>query len=716
MQKHRVRHGFASRLRLLLASSVGVGLALGAGVNTAAAQDPSGVLRVEVVSGPMGVPGAEVSVNGVTATTDATGLARLTLPAGSVSVMATKDGYEMGTGRVDVVRGAERTARVVLAPIVPGEDTVVASTRTGRRIGDETLPISLLGRTEIEDRMLNAPGDIATLFNGMVGLRPQTTSTVLGTAAVRVRGLPSHYTRILADGAPLYGDRPGGHAPLRIPPMDISHVEVIKEPASALFGSDAVAVINLLSQRAGSVPNREFLFNQSASGATDAMFWLASPPGRSWSTTLLAGAHRQSENDIDDDGWSDLPGYQRIVARPRVDWNNGRGRSVSGVAGVTFEEREGGSDFAREELETKTAEGALSGQMLLDSGYIIGGSAVLFVQSRTHDFSDRREGDRFQTATIELTLRRPSGRNTWLAGIASDWYALRSGQDLPSTYVSTRPGIFVQDDLTVSPWLLVSGSARLDHHNLYGFLLSPRGSALVRSGSWSARVSAAQGYFTPRPFMEETEAAGLDRLTIDDPLELETARTISGEVTRRGDAGEVTIAVFRSEIENPGQIDRTTYTLRTETEPIVSQGVELVGTLRYGPGLIVGNYAYIHTREHGDRDLALTPRHRAGVTASADASEYGRLGVELSYTGTQRLDANPYRSTSESYVLLNLFFERQFGQRWGLFFNAQNLTNVHQTHWDPIARPEPDVDGRWTVDAWAPLVGRMFNFGVKVSF
>ena len=89
--------------------------------------------------------------------------------------------------------------------------------------------------------------------------------------------------------------------------------------------------------------------------------------------------------------------------------------------------------------------------------------------------------------------------------------------------------------------------------------------------------------------------------------------------------------------------------------------------------------------------------------------------MQVIFTGEQRLDANPYRSTSESYTVVNLLGEYPFG-RWRVFANAENLTDVRQTHWDPIARPSPDVDGRWTVDAWAPLAGRVINVGIKVSF
>ena len=420
--------GKKPRLRSILSSLLVAGLTPGfglAGGNADAAQAQTGTIRVEVVAGVVPVEGATVSAGDVFTATDASGVGTLTLAPGLFSVVATKDGYQLATAVVDVVAGAERTVRLVMVRTTQEAGTVVASTRTGRRIDDQAVPVAIVDRDQIEARMLKAPGDIVTLFNEMPGVRAQTTSPELGLTMLRIRGLPGHYTRLLSDGVPLYFDRPGGHALLRIPPMDLGRVEVIKEPASALFGSDAVSVVNLLSRRPASEPSREFLFSQSAPDATDAAVWISSPPTGSWSSTFLFGGHRQEETDVDDDGWSDIPGYERAVAHPRVFWDNKQGKSVAGVADVTFEKREGGSEMARESLETKTAAGSLSGQMIFRERYILAGAAALFVQSRTRDFSDGREGDRLQTATIEITLRRPTARHTWLAGIASDWYALR---------------------------------------------------------------------------------------------------------------------------------------------------------------------------------------------------------------------------------------------------------------------------------------------------
>ena len=70
------------------------------------------------------------------------------------------------------------------------------------------------------------------------------------------------------------------------------------------------------------------------------------------------------------------------MIRQRTFWTNGAGKSVAGVAGATFEKRKGGSDFAREALETKTADGGLSGDVMPDylhlseAGYQIWADAI----------------------------------------------------------------------------------------------------------------------------------------------------------------------------------------------------------------------------------------------------------------------------------------------------------------------------------------------------
>ena len=58
---------------------------------------------------------------------------------------------------------------------------------------------------------------------------------------------------------------------------------------------------------------------------------------------------------------------------------------------------------------------------------------------------------------------------------------------------------------------------------------------------------------------------------------------------------------------------------------------------------------------------------------------------------------------------------------WGvgrsrIFLNVENLGDVRQTREHPLVRPSGAIDGRWTVDAWAPLEGRTINGGIRLRF
>src|SRR5687767_10743512 len=98
-----------------------------------------------------------------------------------------------------------------------------------------------------------------------------------------------------------------------------------------------------------------------------------------------------------------------------------------------------------------------------------------------------------------------------------------------------------------------------------------------------------------------------------------------------------------------------------------------------------------------------------------EGDEWGRIGFEAYYTGRQSLDDNPYRDVGRRYLLFGGLFEHRVG-RARLFINVENLADIRQTKYDPLIRPTRLPDGRWTVEAWGPLDGRVWNGGMRVSF
>jgi iron complex outermembrane receptor protein len=696
-----------------------------------AAQGQTGTIRVRVRAAEKPVENAEVVVAGTTHRTDASGTTTVTAVPGTVDLTVVKTGFAPATASVQVAAGGEQEVFVELQPRPTVEETVtvVASTRTDKRLEDQPMRVEVLAREEIEEKMLMTPGDIVMMLNEMGGMRVQATSPSLGAASVRIQGMRGRYTRVLSDGLPLFGDV-GGLGLLQIPPMDLGQVEVIKGVASALYGAGAMGgVINLLSRRPAGEPAQEFLLNRSTRGATDAAAFLSAPLPRGWSTSLLSGGHWQETTDVNDDAWADLPGYERAVVRPRLFWDGGHGRTFFATTGFTYEDRNGGTPDGQllaatgqpyvEALETRRYDAGAVGQFLFGDRYVLTARAAIARQNHDHQFGEVLERDRHDTAFGEVAVRGTAGRQTWVAGLAieRDAYVPR---DVPGfDYTFTVPGAFIQYDVNVTPSLSLSSSGRLDVHSEYGTFVSPRVSALARAGRWTSRLSVGTGFFGPTPITEETEAAGLTRLTILQPLKAERGSSASFDLSRTDGPLSYTATLFASRVNDPMHIERSpSYLLSTLPDPTTNAGLELLGTWRRAPFSVTATYTYVRARETVDavqEDVPLTPRHSAGIVGMWEKQDVGRVGIEWYYTGRQSLEENPYRALSEPYMIVGLLAEKQFG-RIRLFANGENLTGVRQTRWDPQLRPTRAADGRWTVDAWAPLEGRNINGGLRVRF
>jgi iron complex outermembrane receptor protein len=425
-----------------------------------------------------------------------------------------------------------------------------------------------------------------------------------------------------------------------------------------------------------------------------------------------------------------LPGYSRAVLRPRLSWTGDSGATFFATAGFTSEAREGGTLGERvlpptgapyiESLDTDRIDAGALAQTLIRNRFLVVGRFAAVRQRHTHRFGEVRERDRHETMFGELTVRGSRGRQTWVGGVALEREAYRPAELPQFRYTFTVPGIFVQDDVQVSRLVSVSASVRLDRHSEYGTFLSPRVSALVRAGAWNGRLSVGTGFFGPSPLTEETEAAGLSRLTIPRPLEAERGESASFDLSRTDGPASYTMTFFASRVRQPIHLEHTStgLTLTNLEEPTLNTGIELLGTLRREPFALTGTYTYVRAREEVDavrQDVTLTPRHSAGLVGMWEREDVGRVGVEWYYTGVQRVEQNPFRERTEPYMILGALAERQFG-RFRFFINGENLTGVRQSEWNPLLRPSRASDGRWTVDAWAPLEGRNVNGGVRLAF
>ena len=703
---------------------------------TAQGRDSTALVRLTVLHDSLPVVAALVSAGGVATRSDEHGRAMLSLVAGLTTILVRRVGFRPESLAVALRPGLDTAVVVRLAEqAVEAERVVVSATRSERRIEDVALRVEVLSREEVEEKMLMTPGDISMMLNETGGLRVQSTSPSLGGAGVRMQGLRGRYTLVVSDGLPLYGGQAGSFGLLQIPPMDLAQVEVIKGVASALYGSSALGgVVNLVSRRPGDEPERELLLNQTTRDGTDVVGWASGQRSDRWGYTVLAGGHRQRRTDVDGDGWTDIPGYQRVVVRPRLFWTGEGGRNALITGGTTLEGRQGGTVGGR-----LAPDGAPFDESLrtgrFDAGSILNipiGANVLSVrgsgtvQWHDHRFGRIEERDRHDTWFAEGTIRTSRGRQSGVAGVAMEHERYVGTDVARHDYRYTIPAMFVQYDVEAAEQVALSTSARVDAHSVFGTFFNPRLSMLLRgTNGWTARASIGTGAFAPTPFTEETEVIGLTPLRPLTGLVAERAASASLDVGGALGPFEMNATAFASRITGALQL-RPSSGGGSEPEivnaaaPTRTAGADALLRLRTGPVSTTATYTFIRSTEQAPdgtirRTVPLTPAHAAGLVGVWEEEDAGRAGIELYFTGRQQLDDDPYRTESAAYLLFGAMAERRVGVA-RVFVNLENIGNVRMTNYQPLVRPTRGMGGRWTSDAWAPLDGRVINLGMRFGY
>jgi outer membrane receptor for ferrienterochelin and colicins len=251
--------------------------------------------------------------------------------------------------------------------------------------------------------------------------------------------------------------------------------------------------------------------------------------------------------------------------------------------------------------------------------------------------------------------------------------------------------------------------------------VSPHLSALLHSnGPWSLRAAVAEGFSAPTPQLEEIESTSLAALLPLRNLHAERATTTSLDLKWANNGWEVSISVFRSEIRNPLEAVPigSQFALTNDSGSRHIPGGEVVLMYHQGPLETMASWTRLQATQQPAPGIPgtvpLVPSSAAQIGTILQLKERGRVGLEIEYTGPQSLDEDPYRGTSPGFTELNALSEIHFGSI-RVFVNALNLTNIRQTHWDPLIRPTPGPGGDPITDVWASLTGRTFNVGLRAE-
>ncbi|MDQ3263679.1 MAG: TonB-dependent receptor [Myxococcota bacterium] len=395
----------------------------------------------------------------------------------------------------------------------PSLQTVITASRSPQRAEDLTIPTEVISRREIE---VSGARDLAELLEQHPGVEIARESPVR-TSGVRLLGLDPEYVLLLIDGQRVAG-RVGGTIDLeRFSLREVERIEIVKGPASVLYGSDAMGgVINLITRRTRRPLEAEARASYGGRGESDLRAG-AGVSGSRWN--LGAGAiHRRGEAfDLDPStvattgsalsSWDvELTGEARPVDGALIDLRlHYQRRDTGGVdaapSGAIFDRRNRG------EVYGATLHGRLEHTPL----------GTLSLRGAASGFRDQFQQD--QRLARDLDLYQESKEGVVEAGLQLDQNLFERHQasvgvdGLMETLRSPRLGagygrrfrgaVFVQDDWRPldEPRVHASAGVRMDLDSQFGPSVSPRiafrydpwrGLALRGSLGWGFRAPSFQ--------------------------------------------------------------------------------------------------------------------------------------------------------------------------------------------------------------------------------
>ena len=188
---------------------------------------------------------------------------------------------------------------------------------------------------------------VSSIFEGLSyvnGVRPQLNCNVCSTGDIHINGLEGPYTMVLIDGMPMVSGLSTVYGLSGIPNSLIDRVEIVKGPASTLYGSEAVGgLINIITKN----PTKAPIFSADAFSTS----WLdynvdlgvkLTPSANLSSLVGINYFNYQNPIDNNKDGFTDLTLQNRISIFNKWSFKLPDNKQATIAARYYYEDRWGG--------------------------------------------------------------------------------------------------------------------------------------------------------------------------------------------------------------------------------------------------------------------------------------------------------------------------------------------------------------------------------------
>lgn len=588
------------------------------------------------------------------------------------------------------------------------EEVVVTGTMKEVSKLDSPVPVDIITSKFIYKN------PVPSIFEGLSyvnGVRPQLNCNVCNTGDIHINGLEGPYTMVLIDGMPMVSGLSTVYGLSGIPNSLIERVEIVKGPASTLYGSEAVGgLINIITKN----PSKAPVFSADAFSTTwrDYNIDLGvkfTPSAKSSSLLGINYFNYQNPVDNNKDGFTDLTLQNRISIFNKWSFNLKNNRQANVAARYYYEDRwggqmqwnrsyRGGDEVYGESIYTKRFE-------------LLGNYQLPFSEKITlqYSFSSHNQNSAYghvpfnadqKIAFAQFLWDKEIGKHSLLMGTPFRYTFYND--NTPATRYSDGqdhadkiylPGIFIQDEFKSGPHSILLG-VRYDYNSRHGSIVTPRAAYKYKFNQTDVvRLNIGRGFRIVNLFTEDHAAlTGSREVVLKEALKPEQSWNANINVVKKIVTGNsfigIDASVFYTHFTNRILPDYDTNPNEIIYDNLdgyaVSKGISMNLDFNFPFPLKIiagGTYMDNFQKENGVRFRPVLTEKFTGTWSVS--YEIQKAGLSFDYTGNiygpMRLpllsEDDPRAANSPVWSLQNIQVTKKFDNGLEIYGGVKNLLN-----------------------------------------
>lgn len=687
---------------------------------------------------------ANVYLEGTTLGTSSDEAGRYTLkniPEGKYKLKVTVLGYRDFSKTVMLGENEKLNIPIALtASSEQLEETVITGTLKAVNRSESPVPVEVYSPTFLKK---NPTASIFEALQNVNGVRPQINCNVCNTGDIHINGLEGPYTLVLIDGMPIVSGLGTVYGLSGIPNSLIEQIEIVKGPASSLYGSEAVGgLINVITKNTLEAP--DLVADAFLTGWGEYNLDVGAKIDLGTKTDVLLGINYFNFEEIIDnngDNFTDLTLQDRISLFQKWNFQRKDNRIFSLAGRFFYEDRwggelqwtpefRGGDEIYGESIYTRRWEVLGKYQLPLKEKLLLSFSyndhAQNSVYGDTPYIADQRIG------FTQLTWDKKVANHDLLVGSALRYNYYDDNTPATATVDEVLiPSLFVQDEIGLGRKHSLLLGMRYDYDQRHGNILTPRAAYRWKmTDNDMLRLNAGTGFRVVNLFTEDHAAlTGARDVIVTEALEPERSFNINLNYLKKmyGDDGTfatIDASVFYTNFSNAILPDYDTDPNQIIYDNLdgtsISQGISANADLVFPSGFtfaLGATFQEVHQTENGISTRQILTESYTGTWSAG--YNFERLKLSVDYTGNlygpmrlPTLGANdPRRPFSPVWSIQNIQFTWKGLNNFEFYGGIKNLLDWTPNRGNPflIARANDPFDRNVTFDTNGAVVATPDN-------